>query len=680
MKIKEFSINRYGPLPETGRMALSNFNLFFGKNEEGKTLMIDALVKLLLGKSVKGFEHINRVEESPEGYIVLENGYGKEVKVPEMGGVEEVTGLSPSECRNIFIVRDSDLSILRQSEFYTNVTDHLTGLRTEEITSIKKELQKLGKLTRADSKGELSDKQEFGKMKSRVDSARDLIEIIDRFQDSIEREHFERFEEELVMHNRSLENVREKIECFETARKREKYEKGKKALEKFTEEEQSQEAEKLRKEGQCLQALKDKKRMVDEAIGLKIAGYRAKKEKAAGQEVMNRFFAFAATISPVLLVLSLVGNFLIASLVLFNILTVLFLILTVIFWGCEFFFLKSRARLAEEVEKIKSDASNLGLGAGSIEEILAAAGEIEKECLDREEQLNEKKEKERQFMGTQIGVLKSFFAEKGKTLEDNIRIWREEVKKLEIYRDKAKGIEFDENAVSGSKAEEETHRNKLDEINRKMSELRMDMEEVEREANKALKADDYLYCGTSAELKTVRDRLQMMITENETNKSTALKVMELFEKIESEEKDKISELFGKGSSVSKRFEGITGGLYKEVTFESEMGEIEVKRRDGEMLEARKLSGGAYDQLYLSVRVALGERLLKSEKGFFIMDDPFIKADPGRLNKLIYVLKEISEDGWQVIYFTAKGEIVKSFKEDINCGKINYAVIPGILVE
>ena len=36
MKIKEFSITRYGPLPNSGKIELNGFNIFFGRNEEGK--------------------------------------------------------------------------------------------------------------------------------------------------------------------------------------------------------------------------------------------------------------------------------------------------------------------------------------------------------------------------------------------------------------------------------------------------------------------------------------------------------------------------------------------------------------------------------------------------------------------------------------------------------------------
>ncbi len=61
-----------------------------------------------------------------------------------------------------------------------------------------------------------------------------------------------------------------------------------------------------------------------------------------------------------------------------------------------------------------------------------------------------------------------------------------------------------------------------------------------------------------------------------------------------------------------------------------------------------------------------------------MDDPFIKADPDRLRRQIETLKRITELGWQVMYFSAKGEIKEALREDIDCGNINYVELPGIL--
>jgi len=68
-------------------------------------------------------------------------------------------------------------------------------------------------------------------------------------------------------------------------------------------------------------------------------------------------------------------------------------------------------------------------------------------------------------------------------------------------------------------------------------------------------------------------------------------------------------------------------------------------------------------LYFSIRLALGEKLLGGEKGFFILDDPFVKASRNRLKVLIKMLKDISKSGWQIIYISAKEEIKETLGKD-----------------
>ena len=80
-----------------------------------------------------------------------------------------------------------------------------------------------------------------------------------------------------------------------------------------------------------------------------------------------------------------------------------------------------------------------------------------------------------------------------------------------------------------------------------------------------------------------------------------------------------------------------------------------------MLFPEQLSGGAYDQLYFSIRLALARKLLQGEKGFFLLDDPFIKADPRRLSRLLEMLLQLAAEGWQIIYFSSKGEVREALK-------------------
>ena len=83
-----------------------------------------------------------------------------------------------------------------------------------------------------------------------------------------------------------------------------------------------------------------------------------------------------------------------------------------------------------------------------------------------------------------------------------------------------------------------------------------------------------------------------------------------------------------------------------------------------------MSAGTYDQLYLSIRLALGEKLLKGEKAFFIMDDPFIKSDKNRLENQIKLSIKISQSGWQILYFSAKAEVKEALKEFVENGTVN----------
>jgi len=770
IKIKEFSIIRYGPLPNIGRIWLHNFNLFFGKNENGKTLTIDALVKLLLGRNIRHFEDIDRVGENPEGYVIIEDDKGKEIKLPEKGNLTKVAGLTPSECRNIFIVRNSDLSIAHESEFYTNVTDRLTGLRTEEISKIKEILRHLSKITPSGIFRDIKDE----KLKTRIENAKDLTGKIEGLAQEITEEGFDELEEESVKLREKIDGIIQKTENLEDARRRETYEKGKRALDELkgaleklkdlqvyteggeqvwrdserdvqtwneerkalltdlreNEKKFKETSEKIREKERDFGVFEERKKKLDDEVKPELRIYEIESQDLALQEGKSIFFTSIGIISAILLGISLLGVITRPSLLLY-ILALLFSISTVVLGIFKFQFVKDKASLAGALERIKLTLSKFELSAENIEGIhlniqkftdkyrkkLEELEEVtrDKEFLERDiEKLRERilrirerirdtkgkmdglriesgaaslrgytkklklKQKHGKSKEQQTRILENLLGAKGKALEENISYWNGKIKDFEEYKDKAKGMEYNEKTVSKLKGEEKSCNKKLEELEGKMSRFQKTLEEIEREANKILPLEaDYLHCKTSVDLEAVRDKLREFINEKQASKDTALGVIRIFEEMEKEEKEKVSQLFGRDSSVSKHFKTITEGLYQEVAFSQEIGKIKVRRKDGVILEAEKLSGGAYDQLYLSIRLALGEKLLKGKKGFFVMDDPFVKADPDRLERQIEMLRKISELGWQVIYFSAKGEVKEALEEDIEKGAINHVEIQGI---
>ena len=778
MKIKEFSIIRYGPLPFTSVGQLYNFNLFWGKNEEGKTLTIDALVKLLLGKNNKEFEHIDRVNENPEGYVIIEDELGKEIKLPEKGNLTKVADLTPLECCNIFIARNSNLSIARdvvqENKFYTDVTDRLTGLRTGEIIKIKENLRDIGKVTVTGIFRDIKDE----KLATRIGNAKSLTEKINNLSEDIKNERFDELEEKTAQLKEEIGVIEQKLKELDDARKREKYEKGRdaldnlknslkelKTLEIYNEKDErlwrdcerdiiackeesnktvaflqenkiefKKVSEKLIEVERDFQLLEEKKKTLDEGIRAQLKTYEDKKVELAKQQGKNKFFTLAMVLSAFLAGISLLGIIYKPS-ILFYILSALFLVLFAIAGIFKLQLVRNKSLLKGLLERNKLALYKLGMSAGSIEEIFFNIRKFDQEYDSKFDELQETKRKEKnleekieelqnkkiteiqnkvrkleeqievikrkssqdlldeyskklrlkqqleRLIGEQRGILRSHSGEKGKNLEENVFYWDAEIANLAEYKHKAINIKYNESVKSELEEEKQKLKETLLKISESLKFIQKEMEEVERKANEILQLEgEYIYCETSVDMNAVKNKIQEFISENQRKKDNVMDAIQIFEIIEAEEKEKVSELFGKESPVSQYFNEITEGLYAEVSFSNEAGKtgrIEVKRRDGILLDAEQLSGGAYDQLYFSIRLALGEKLLKGKKGFFIMDDPFIKSDPNRLQKLIDMLKKITEAGWQVMYFSAKGETKEILKEDIASGIINYVALPGI---
>ena len=771
MKLKEFSILRYGPLPNTERILLHDFNLFWGRNEDGKTLTIDALVKLLVGRNVKDFKDIDRVEERPEGYVIMEDDKGKEIKLPEKGDLTKIADLTPSECRNIFVIRNSDLSIaLPEGEFYTAVTDRLTGLRTQEISEAKETLREIAKITPQGAFKNIGD----DKLKTRVEKAKELVRKVGALAKKIEEEGFGELEQESVRLEEEIERIGHDLRNLEDARKREEFEKGKEVLDKLTnaleeikgleiyneadkqlwrdceresrtqgeqkerslaelrelEGQLSETGKKLREVEREFTIFEERKKKLDDEVKPELRNYEMGLGKVKSEEAKNKFYTAAAIASVALLSIAVIATVLSPSPTFYGLLA-LFLISTVIFAALKLLFTQRKAHLAAVFERIRLTASRFEFDAESPEKLYSSIQKFEQEYENKseglqsvrssKEKLEEKieelrdseipkiqdriNEAEQKIHGIRIkskeeslekyaeklawkeelessireqeSVLRSHFGEKGNRLDENISHWGEEIQKLEEYKDKAKNTKYNVTVASTLDEERRKRQRDSEEVREKIGPLQNEMEAVERETNEILRLDEPLYCHTSVDLKAIKDKLQCFAEENENDKENASKAIEIFGEMEKEEREKVSELFGSESPVSKYFNQITNGLYEEVLFDREMLKIQVKRRDGTILAAEKLSGGAYDQLYLSIRLALGEKLLKGKKGFFIMDDPFIKADPDRLQRQIEALKKISELEWQVVYFSAKGEIKDTLKEDIKRGAINCVEIQGI---
>lgn len=772
MKIEEFSIRRYGPLPDTGKIALGKFCLFFGNNEDGKTLTIDALTKILFGRSARIFDKIDRVEEEPDGFVIIKDDKGKEIKLPEKGDLTELTQITPSEARNIFIIRNSDLSVSKESEHYRNITDRLTGMKTEEIEKIKNCLLEIGKLTPGRDFRDIKDE----KLRSRIKEARELIEKIGILNKEVKKENFDELEKKLSRVSGRISQIEKKLKQYEFAENREKYEKGVKAiqtldnviktikeLDVFTGEDEQEWAgheqdikrekerrnklkrelkrleiklekieKEFKKENRKFEIVEKIKKKIDDDIRLDLRNYEIKAGELEQKRGKGKFFTKSAIICAFLFMISTVGLIFNPSVIFFYALSLIFLFSAFGLGISRFQLVKEEAWMKGMFERIKLDLAKFKLQGETVGDILSNIQKFDDDYSVKKKELDEvaedvnllkreiKKLEEKDIpevekkirtaedgireiisrskvntlttyrkklkvlqnkenlRDRQIEALKTLFGEEEEELSDNISNWREEINALKIYKDRAIGLEYNKTEEDKLKEQKQDLLSKKEAIEDKIKEFLEKLGDIERTTNSILKLEsDFLHCKTSVDLKAIEERLKEFIENNENNRENISIVMSIFDKIEREEEEKVSDLFGKDSTISKYFCKITDGIYPEVSFIADEKKIYVKNRNDEVLDAGKLSGGAYDQLYLSIRLGLGESLLMGKKAFFIMDDPFIKADKKRLKEQIDMLKKISKSGWQVLYFTAKDEVKEVLEDDIKNKKVDYIEIQRI---
>jgi DNA repair exonuclease SbcCD ATPase subunit len=758
VRIREFHIGRYGPLAYRKPLPLGALNVLYGENERGKSLTIDALVKLLIGRGLKPFQRIDRVEQTPEGYILLTDQKGDTVKLPEAGRYPDFTGLTPAECANTFIIRNSDLSIVGEEDFYTSLSERLTGLRVRTIGDIKKVLQDLAHVTPTwsfrDIKGD--------KVKSRLERADRLTRNVDEAVTTLESRGFDSLYDRKVDVRERVEKIEKELFFQEGARKALRLRRSKEAvaqlraasrelsdldgynekdleewrkLEVRLEEEERKESrigariEKEEKEVRAIESelagarerlriLEERKRETDENIQPLVKTCEAMRSDIRLREGRQGFLTFVCVLLAGLGFLSLAGSLFLVPGLIVVLLTALFLTGALVTGTLKIAFLVRRGRFDSVFSRLEGSLARFGvraadlnearravqsineehaaaqegvtsienrrslrqgriaslreeLGEDRLEVIRRGIGEIRSRCalegadqyaeiMNRKRALQQAAERNREFLTREYG--EPGVSDRRKALG----FWEKSIAELAPENGQPAGgvgdgdprtPVFDERRVETLRAEREREIARLEEIEREVNESRGILDHIEREYNEVFsESEEHAYCTTTADLTVMRERLAAMRAGFEEDRRVARLTQDIFEEIEGEEREKITDLFGSGNPVTKLFEEVTGGAYSEVVLDPGSSRIGIRRVGGSIVESDKLSLGTFDQLYMSIRLALAEELLRGETGFFIMDDPFIRSDPNRLRRQFDILGDITARGWQVLYFTAKGEI------------------------
>ncbi len=767
MKLKSFQIHHYGPLAETPRIHLDTFNLFWGHNEDGKTLTLEALVTLLLGKTVRRLNRaFARVDKLPVGYVEVELG-NDTVRLEGKQSLAELLNLPPDLFLNLFVVRNSDLLISEDHRFYGSVTEQLTHSRLSRIERLMDLALLRAQLT--SSGDHLRNTADNRKLRERFQQAEALIQRIQQLEATAEAEQWPELTRRIADIRQRLAHLESAIEQQELAEKRQMLEQGEHLLAEWqtvsrelaaldaitpevTQQWQALETriQQLEQDIANLRQKIDKSETVlrHERQELEILQAEVDQQRQIREQLQQEFLpnekqfetiqeTVAARQSWRTILHLLLGGTLLGSLIslYFTLMSpnsrafIFFLVTLFIFLAEVAAYVMLIVRPTEQLKRLGRrlihQALQLGLSGedeasvrSRVHQFLQQLTTREKRLENRraqvtaqEKQLNEyrtnqqqKQEelhqerarlaqlqreldvatllelnqrlKEKTALAQRKAELAARLQQLLGTSEATEAAWKAALNQLAPYRQHATDTTYDDQQLTALRQEKTKLETELDTLNHTLQEVRSQLQDVEREARRILvDADPPPVCRSVFDLPAIRKQLQAFHQSVQQQMWLGQQLKAILQEALEEEQARISDLFGESSTVSRYFREITRGLYTAVLYDAQHNELRVVQKGGQQLAPEQLSGGTFDQLYFAIRIALAERVLQGEPGFLMLDDPFIKADPQRLSLLMELLFTLCERGWQILYFSAKEEILNALKPALQSGQVKRIELP-----
>ena len=283
---------------------------------------------------------------------------------------------------------------------------------------------------------------------------------------------------------------------------------------------------------------------------------------------------------------------------------------------------------------------------------------IEKNNKELENEINELKNNLNLKINSEIEKIKNNYLEKienKKIIKENnfdINSKIEKIKNNYLEKIENKKI-IEKNDLENIKEEIEKTQKELNNTKIRLHELDLDRENVEPQIDNLLKLEE----------KIVNNN-EKIVNLKKLDKSMNL-AKSILEKAYEKMKTTVTPKFTK--NLSENINEITNGKYKNVMLKDDNGLI-VELDNGNYVEAKRLSVGTIDQLYLSLRLSMTEDLSK-EKMPIILDEAFAYYDTQRLENILKYLSE-KYNNRQIILLTC----TEREKEILDKLKIKYNLI------
>lgn len=651
-KIRQIGISKYGPLEDCKIDLNPNFQCIFGPNESGKTLIIDAVLKMALPSKLHTYlaEDLQRVDGKAHGWITIDVD-GKKHEISDSKKANEILPIDLENLRDLLVVRNSDLYNFNEAGCLSRATDLMMGLRTEEIERIQEALKERGQLTPTNL--DISTAGGPESAGNQISLARELRSDIGKYLAEVGNTEVSEAESKIIRLTTELEASKhieaELIEARNLAEFRKlkaSLERGRNAL------------------GQLVESQED---VVQAGIS-EISTYRDFDQDYNSleqkQQKVGRWIILSLTGSVLLGILSQLLNSIIVGVTQSLVMLGIFIGMLV-YWRS---ISKDLYTIRESRKSIIYIARDLGSNTVEVEEAIEAIRKKSKEIEEWKDSLTES-----------VGSIKSLLDLKSGTKEEALALAEQAVanRKPDINEDIDR--KYDDNKYKEVKESIEEKRERIEKLRENLRNHQSSLGNFKTRFGK-LHFQQYLgrpadYSPDSIDsLPKVQVELKHFISSIEETATQCAIAVKLFDELAEEEQNKISELLSKNSRASEIFSNITHRRYSEITYLSEKKAIRVRRQDGSEMRILNLSKGTKDQMYLSVRLALAEQILRGKPGFFVLDDPFIASDLERRAIQIEMLKKMTDEGWQVLYFTANENLANELKSKF---KTNYVTLPPL---